>query len=118
MRLAPFMLRHAVTVVCVPICMLFSACASEQTVDNFDRVSEGMSMDQVHEELGPPSSTWQLNSAEHGIDGARHQWGDNLSSVASSAMYRDSAPERVYSVTFDKNGQVVSKSYPLWAEPK
>ncbi len=94
------------------------ACASSQTVDNFDAVSEGMSMDQVHEQLGEPSSTWQLNSAEHGMDGVRYQWGDNLSSVASSAVYRDAAPERVYSVTFDKDGQVVSKSYPLWAEPK
>lgn len=97
---------------------MITACASDQTVDNFDRVQDGMSMDEVHETIGSPSSTWKMNEQEHGFDGERHQWGDNVSSVATSAMYRDSTPERVYSVTFDKNGQVVSKSYPLWAQPK
>ena len=94
------------------------ACASDQTVDNFDSVHQGMDMDTVHETIGTPSSSWQMNQQEHGFDGQRQQWGDNASSIATSAMYRDSTPERVYSVTFDKNGQVVSKSYPLWAQPK
>lgn len=92
-----------------------SACASDRTVSCFSQVEKGMAKDEVVVLLGEPSSRWQLTEARDGLDGERLQWGDGLSSLASSAVFVGD-PDRAYSVVFDSAGRVVSTAVPRWAE--
>lgn len=94
---------------------LVTGCASQQVVDRFARVQPGMTRDEVVSLLGEPSSRWNLDRASHGLDGEWLQWGDGLSSLASSAIYH-TRPERAYAVDFDTEGLVVAKSSPSWVD--
>lgn len=93
-----------------------AACASERTVARFSQVERGMAKDEVVALLGAPSSRWPLTEARDGLDGERLQWGDGLSSLASSAVFAGD-PDRAYSVVFDAGGRVVSTAEPRWTEP-
>ena len=95
--------------------LLLTACASQQVVDGFGRVEPGMTKDEVIEILGQPSSTWALSTKLGGVQGTRLQWGDGLSSLASSAAFHGD-PDRAYSVVFDEKGIVLSKAPPRWTE--
>ena len=95
--------------------VLLTACASQQVVDRFDSVTVGMTKDEVVALLGQPSSHWTLSQKLDGMTGERLQWGDGLSSLASSAVYRGK-PDRAYCVDFDEAGKVVSKAAPVWIE--
>jgi len=91
------------------------ACASQRVEEGFARVEQGMSKDDVVALLGPPSSTWPLSHKLDGMAGTRLQWGDGISSLASSVAFRGD-PDRAYSVVFDEKGLVVSKAVPRWVE--
>lgn len=95
--------------------LLLASCASQQVVDHFAEVQPGMSKDEVVSLLGQPSSRWTLSQRSDGVIGERLQWGDGLSSLASSAVYRGK-PDRAYCVDFDESGKVVSKAAPVWVE--
>lgn len=97
------------------VAMLPASCASDQTVTRFGSVAPGMSKDEVVSLLGAPSSRWTLVEKRDGLDGERLQWGDGLSSLASSAVF-EGDPDRAYSVVFDADGKVVSASAPRWVE--
>lgn len=97
------------------VCLLLASCASQQVAERFDLVNQGMSKEEVVDLLGAPSSSWSLVRARDGVDGERLQWGDGLSSMASSAAFRGE-PDRAYSVVFDAQGRVVSKTVPQWVE--
>lgn len=92
---------------------LLAACASQRVVDNFPGVRPGMSQAEVIAQLGEPSSRWPLTAARDGIDGERLQWGDGVSSLASSAAFRGE-PERAYSVVFGADGKVLRTAAPAW----
>ncbi|MFZ4751315.1 MAG: hypothetical protein ACOYMM_12525 [Phycisphaerales bacterium] len=104
-------MRAAVAV----LCTLLVACASQRVVDRFGEVEPGMTREEVLEILGEPSSRWPLQRSFDGIDGERLQWGDGLSSLASSAVYKGK-PDRAYCVDFDRAGVVVDKAAPTWVE--
>ncbi|MFM7052170.1 MAG: hypothetical protein ACKOYN_08575 [Planctomycetota bacterium] len=72
-----------------------------------------MTRDEVVALLGEPSSRWALDTARDGIDGERLQWGDGVSSLASSAAFRGE-PERAYSVVFGADGKVLRTAAPAW----
>lgn len=95
--------------------MLLFACASQRVEEGFPRVEQGMTKDDVVALLGPPSSTWPLSHKLDGMVGTRLQWGDGVSSLASSMAFRGN-PDRAYSVVFDEKGLVVSKAVPRWVE--
>ena len=97
------------------LCTLLVACASQRVVDRFAEVQPGMTRAEVLEILGEPSSRWPLQRSHDGIDGERLQWGDGLSSLASSAIYKGK-PDRAYCVDFDRAGVVVDKAAPTWVE--
>lgn len=97
------------------LALLLAACASQRVVDRFSEVQTGMTRDEVVAILGEPSSHWPLNPKSDGLDGERLQWGDGLSSLASSAVYRGK-PDRAYCVDFDRTGKVVDKAAPTWVE--
>jgi hypothetical protein len=102
-------------VTCLLLAFVLSACASQRVVDRFDGVAIGMTKDEVVALLGKPSSRWALSHALDGMNGERLQWGDGLSSLASSAVYRGK-PDRAYCVDFDDGGRVISKAPPVWVE--
>jgi outer membrane protein assembly factor BamE (lipoprotein component of BamABCDE complex) len=79
---------------------------SNQHVQEFHQVHQGMSRSEVRELLGTPSSTFAANQ-EGGIPlPERWQYGDSLSTMATSAMFPDHAPGGVWVVYFDGNGRV------------
>lgn len=97
------------------LAMLLASCASQRVVDRFAEITPGMGRDEVIAILGEPSSRWTLSHKFDGIDGERLQWGDGLSSLASSAVYRGK-PDRAYCVDFDMSGKVVDTAVPTWVE--
>jgi hypothetical protein len=103
------------TIALVMLALLPAGCASQRVVDRFGEIRTGMTRDEVVAILGEPSSRWPLSQASDGLDGERLQWGDGLSSLASSSVYRGK-PDRAYSVEFDGSGKAVSKAAPTWVE--
>lgn len=99
----------------VPTLVLPASCASQRVVEGFARVEPGMTREEVVELLGPPSSIWALSHSFDGMEGTRLQWGDGVSSLASSVAFRGD-PSRAYSVVLDESGRVVSKAVPRWIE--
>ena len=105
----------AILSVAVGLASLLAACASQRVVDRFGEVQLGMTRDEVVAILGEPSSRWPLNQKFDGMEGERLQWGDGLSSLASSAVYHGK-PDRAYCVDFDRAGKVADKAAPTWVE--
>jgi hypothetical protein len=95
--------------------MLLASCASQRVVDRFSEITPGMGRDEVIAILGEPSSRWTLSRELDGMPGERLQWGDGLSSLASSAVYRGK-PDRAYCVDFDLSGKVIETAAPTWVE--
>jgi hypothetical protein len=107
--------RLGLSLVLLAALPLLPGCASQRVVDRFRDVSVGMTRDEVVALLGEPSSKWPLNPKFDGMTGERLQWGDGLSSLASSAVHHGK-PDRAYCVDFDDAGTVVSKAAPTWVE--
>lgn len=108
-------MRHLPLALLAASISLLASCASQDVVERFDCVQPGMSRDEVVELLGEPSSSWTLTTARDGFEGERLQWGDGLSSLASSAAF-DGDPDRAYSVVLDQSGRVVRAVAPRWVE--
>lgn len=94
-----------------------AACETPQYEANFGRIRPGMTQSEVEALLGKPSSTF----AERREDGqavvpqTRWQYGDNLSTLATGAVYPGGAPQRVWVVYFNAAGAVDSTRAPDWA---
>lgn len=114
-RIAPARDNRAMRLAALLASLLLSSCASQEVVDRFDRVEPGMTRDEVIGLLGKPSSGRILTAARDGLDGERLQWGDSLSSLASSAVF-EGDPDRAWSVVFDKDGKVIRTVPPTWVE--
>lgn len=80
-----------------------------QYKDNWDRLERGMSKEQVEMLLGEPSS--RIDAKRDGVEIIvpydRWQYGDNLSTLATGALFPAEAPDRVWAVYFDENGRVI-----------
>jgi hypothetical protein len=97
------------------VASLLAACALERIVNRLGEVQLGMTRDEVVAILGESSSRWPLHQKFDGMQGESLQWGDGLSSLASSAVYRGK-PDRAYRVDFDRAGKVADKAAPTWVE--
>ncbi len=86
----------------------FAGCAS-QCAENFYAVRDGMTKAEVEDLLGKPSSTWP---SDEGTE--RWQWGDSLSSLATSSVFHEADSARVWAVWFDGDGKVSSFTEPDW----
>ncbi len=67
--------------------------------------------------LGKPSSRTvaQLNKNGQVEVPASWQYGDNLSTLSTNAMFKDQPPsDRVWVVFFDANGKTTSWQKPAW----
>ncbi|MBL9148002.1 MAG: outer membrane protein assembly factor BamE [Phycisphaerae bacterium] len=106
MRLATRLLRTASAMALVGAVLV--GCAT-QASENFHAIHEGMTKPEVLDLLGKPSSTW---SGEGGTE--RWQWGDSLSSLATSGVFHEADTARVWAVWFDDEGRVSFYSEPDW----
>ena len=85
-----------------------SGCAT-QCSENFYALRDGMTKESVRELLGKPSSTWP---EEGGLE--RWQYGDSLSSLATTSVFKQADTARVWAVWFDSEGHVTSFIEPEW----
>ncbi len=110
------MIRRAFATALVLSIATLTGCAA-QCQEHFGSLREGMSKDDVQALLGKPSSRWPGDRpGEEGTE--RWQYGDNLSSLATSGVFHDADANRVYVVWFDKDGKVTSYSEPEWARER
>ncbi len=95
---------------------IVAACQTPHA-GTFDQLQRGMSESAVVTLLGEPSSRYpaQLNKSGSIDVPARWQYGDNLSSLASSAMFQDQPPsDRVWVIFFDAAATVSGWQKPEW----
>lgn len=108
-------MRGAVRAACVAAAALIAACGPSRT--QFAGLRAGMDKSQVIALLGEPSSRYEAMpaSADGPAREERWQFGDNLSSLATSATFADQdAPENVWVVYFDADGRVSRWRPPEW----
>lgn len=131
--------RAAVLAAAVPIAaaaaaaavaMLVPGCEAQRHEGNWNALRVGMTHDEVRAILGTPSSTYvppapppdsaggAAPSKIPPVRGERWQYGDNLSSLATRAMFPDEADERAWCVFFGPDGKVTGFRAPAWAGAK
>ena len=105
--------RHvALLALCVLVASLVLGACSARWQENQERVRVGMTQAEVEELLGPPSSRVNVPEFAGSPAYVRWQWNDNLSTLATGAMYPDTVPDRVLAVVFDADGTVTTVSLP------
>lgn len=97
--------------------LLWIAGCESQYQENWGRLKPGLTKPQVEELLGPPSSRYEPRSdgAKAVIAQERWQWGDNLSSLATGAVFPGEPHPHAWVVWFDEKGRVASFQSADWA---
>ena len=93
-----------------------AACTSTWR-DHGSLVEPGMIEAEVVELLGEPSSKVDVPAWGNRPAVVRWQWNDNLSTLATGAMFPDTVPDRVLAVVFDADGRVVEVVEPRSPAP-
>jgi hypothetical protein len=88
-----------------------AACSSKWR-ELESKISAGMSEAEVLELLGEPSSKVKVPVWGEQAGHVRWQWNDNLSTLATGALFPDAVPDRVLAVSFDAEGRVVAWRMP------
>lgn len=93
---------------------MLAAC-EQQYRENWSRLQPGMTREQVESLLGEPSS--RIAARREGLQiivpFERWQYGDNLSTLATGALFPAEAPDRVWAVYFDDEGRVIDFREPI-----
>lgn len=92
--------------------VLFLGACTSAWRDHVSEVAPGMGRAEVLELLGEPSSKVEVPAWGDRPARERWQWNDNLSTLATGAMFPDTVPDRVLAVSFDKEGKVVEVVRP------
>jgi len=104
-RLLAQVLSASIAVTGVVVC---GGCESQHET-NWGRLQQGMGQSEVEALLGSPSS--RIDARREGNDVVvahdRWQYGDNLSTLATSVVFPGEAPDRVWVVYFDDDGEVI-----------
>lgn len=107
--------QFAIRAAIVAAAAAIAACGPSRA--QFSGLRAGMGKSQVIALLGEPSSRYSAipESADGPAREERWQFGDNLSSLATSATFADQdAPENVWVVYFDADGRVSRWRPPEW----
>lgn len=101
-----------------PVILLFLTSCRTPQAQTFSQLKIGMSKDDVTKLLGSPSSKWTPALVEGEVDpnatwSTRWQYGDCLSTAASTAIAPDIAPDRVWVVQFDTQERVMEFRPPI-----
>ena len=103
------------TILC-GLAFILTACQIPEA-GKFEQLHKGMSESEVISLLGEPSSRSpaQLNKSGQVVGQASWQYGDNLSTLSSNAMFKDQPPsDRVWVIFFDGDGKTTSWQKPAW----
>jgi len=99
-----------------------AGCESPRYETNWNRIHAGMTRAEVESMLGQPSSTYVPPPADPNAErrrsparGERWQYGDNLSTLATGAVFPSEAHPRAWVVYFDEKGNVRSFRAADWA---
>ncbi|MDZ4755000.1 MAG: outer membrane protein assembly factor BamE [Phycisphaerae bacterium] len=95
------------------VAALASTGCATQAAENFYALREGMTKAEVAQLLGKPSSKWP---GDEGTE--RWQYGDNLSSLATSGLFHDADTAHVWAVWFDSEGAVDYFTAPDWVSDR
>lgn len=96
--------------------IILTACQIP-SAEKFEQLHKGMDEAAVTALLGTPSSrTPALMNKSGQVDvPASWQYGDNLSTIATGAMFKDQPPsDRVWVVFFDADGKTIGWQQPAW----
>ncbi len=76
--------------------------------DNWGKVHTGMSKQEVEALLGPPSSKYDAKEVDGEVIVAQDRWqyGDNLSTLATGALFPSQAHPRAWAISFGPSGRV------------
>ena len=109
------LVRAAYRAALVATAAVVAACGPSRT--QFAGLRKGMDKSQVVALLGEPSSRYAAMPASKDGPAREERWqfGDNLSSLATSATFADQdAPGNVWVVYFDADGRVSHWRPPEW----
>ena len=103
-------------IACVVSVLALAGCES-QYQDNWGRLKVGMTKAQVEDLLGAPSSRFEPRADDGKVVIAEERWqyGDNLSTLATGAVFPSEAHPHAWVVYFDERGQVRSFRAADWA---
>lgn len=106
---------RAIATVMLLATLAFVCGCEQQYQENWDRLHEGMNKTEVEDLLGKPSSKIDARRTGNDVDVAfdRWQYGDNLSTLATGALFPGEAPDRVWVVYFDDRGLVIESRRPV-----
>ncbi len=95
---------------------LLASCSTGH-IDHFNEIEVGMSRAEVRGIIGNPSSTYERESETDGrlLRLERWQYGDNLSSLATGAVFSQFPDPHVWVVYFDASGLVIEVGTPDWS---
>ena len=110
----PISIRSFLFVVGLLSSVVLAGCTSGVRA-GFDSIQTGMTEVQVRELLGTPSVVIPGETGEDGssISGPRWQYGDNLSTITTAAVFPRTVPERVWVVWFGLDGRVLTWRAPI-----
>ncbi|NBX25450.1 MAG: outer membrane protein assembly factor BamE [Planctomycetes bacterium] len=108
---------HAGPRILIALALLWVVACESQYQENWDRLKPGLTREQVEHLLGPPSSRYEPRSEDGKvvIEQARWQYGDNLSSLATGAMFPGEPHPHAWVVWFDEKGMVTTFQRADWA---
>ncbi len=103
--------------IAVMLLLVAATGCESQYQENWGRLKPGLSREQVEHLLGPPSSRYEPRSEDGKtvVERERWQYGDNLSSLATGAMFPGEPHPHAWVVWFDERGQVAAYQSADWA---
>jgi hypothetical protein len=86
---------------------LSQGCESKYQ-DNWGKVHTGMTKQEVEALLGPPSSKYDAKEVDGEVVVAEDRWqyGDNLSTLATGALFPSQAHPHAWAISFGPSGRV------------
>lgn len=101
----------------VAVLALGAVACQVPSAEKFAQLQRGMTETEVAALLGKPSSKHAASMGPGGVTRvpACWQYGDNLSTLATGAMFKDQpASDRVWAIYFDAEGRVTTWQRPSW----
>ena len=100
--------RHCANVLAFMVCLLCAAGCESKYQDNWGKVHTGMTKQEVEALLGEPSSKYTAKEVDGEviIPEDRWQYGDNLSTLATGALFPSQAHPRAWAISFGPSGRV------------
>ncbi len=90
------------------VSLCFAQGCESKYQDNWGKVHTGMTKQEVEALLGPPSSKYDAKEVDGEVIVAEDRWqyGDNLSTLATGALFPSEAHPHAWAISFGPSGRV------------